>query len=87
MPDYPTIVQAIIVAIIPILVYGFRQLIPRIPRVVVWSLPLLFGGIIEALTSYIQTGGVNVWQGVLLGALAMVLREFVSTLREHGTQP
>ena len=79
--DWTALAQAVMTALLPFLVQGIRRLKPQMPRILVWSLPPVLGGLIAWLT---QVGGMSGWQGVAAGLAAIALREFVSTLQEHG---
>jgi len=79
--DWTALAQAVMAALLPFLVQGIRRLKPQMPRILVWSLPPVLGGLIAWLT---QVGGMTGWQGVAAGLVAIALREFVSTLGEHG---
>jgi hypothetical protein len=83
-PDYAGVVNAIVVAVVPVLVYYFRKVIPKLPRVLVWTLPMVFGSLISVFAELLAVPGANGWKGLLLGAVSLVLRELISTLREHG---
>ena len=79
--DWTALAQALLAAALPFLVQLIRNLEPQMPRILVWSLPPVLGGLIAWLT---QVGGMTGWQGVAAGLAAIALREFVSTLGEHG---
>ena len=79
--DWTALAQALLAAALPFLVQAIRSLKPQMPRILVWSLPPVLGGLIAWLT---QLGGLSGWQGVAAGLAAIALREFVSTLQEHG---
>jgi hypothetical protein len=79
--DWTALAQALLAAALPFLVQGIRRLKPEMPRILVWTLPPVLGGLIAWLT---QVGGMTGWQGVAAGLAAIALREFVSTLQEHG---
>jgi hypothetical protein len=79
--DWTALAQALLAAALPFLVQLIRNLKPQMPRILVWSLPPVLGGLIAWLT---QVGGMTGWQGVAAGLAAIALREFVSTLGEHG---
>jgi len=78
---WTALAQALLAALLPFLVQGIRKLKPTMPRILVWSLPPVLGGLIAWLT---QVGGITGWQGVAAGLAAIALREAVSTLEEHG---
>ncbi len=84
--DLAAFVNGVVVAVIPVLVEGFKVLLPRIPRVVVWALPLTFGGILISIGNYLAVlpAGADAWHGIGLGAFALVLRELVTTVEAHG---
>ena len=79
--DWTALAQALLAAALPFLVQLIRNLKPQMPRILVWSLPPVMGGLIAWLT---QVGGMTGWQGVAAGLAAIALREFVSMLQEHG---
>ena len=79
--DWTALVQALLAAALPFLVQAIRRLQPQMPRILVWTLPPVLGGLIAWLT---QVGGMTGWQGVAAGLAAIALREAVSTLEEHG---
>lgn len=82
--DWATIVNAVIVGVLPVIVAFFRGLYPKLPRVVVWALPMIFGAALTAVMELVANAGPGSIKGLLLGALALVLRELVSTVKEHG---
>ncbi len=84
--DWATVVNGVVVAVIPVLVEGFRRVLPGIPRVVVWTLPMVFGGVLVSIGNFLAAfpAGMSTWEGIALGAAAMVLRELVSTVKDHG---
>ena len=79
--DWTALAQALLAAGLPFLVQVIRNLKPQMPRILVWSLPPVLGGLIAWLT---QVGGMSGWQGVTAGLVAIALREVVHTLQEHG---
>jgi len=79
--DWTALAQALLAAALPFLVQAIRSLKPQMPRILVWSLPPVLGGLIAWLT---QLGGLSGWQGVAAGLAAIALREFVDTLQQHG---
>ena len=88
--DWTNVGAQAILALVPvatmIVVWGIRQLIPKIPRV---ALPILAAGLPYALTffaSYVSGHEFSPIVGALLGAAATWLREIISTLQEHGTE-
>jgi hypothetical protein len=72
---------AVFAALLPFAVAGIRKIAPTLPRIVVWGLPPVLGGLVAWLTNI---GNLSGWQGLGVGLVAIALREFVSTLQEHG---
>lgn len=82
-PDPRAIFEAVVVAVLPVLVYGVRQVLPRLPRALIWTLPIVFGSLLTVIASALDSG-ISGWRGVILGGLAIALRELVTTIKEHG---
>jgi hypothetical protein len=74
-------VIAVYAALLPFLVQGIRALVPTMPRILVWTLPPVIGGLVAWLTTL---GGIGGWKGLAAGLIAIALREGVSTLKQHG---
>lgn len=79
--DWTALAQAVLAALLPFLVQAIRLWKPTMPRILVWTLPPVLGGLIAWLT---QVAGMTGWQGVAAGLVAIALREAVHTLEEHG---
>jgi hypothetical protein len=75
------LVVAIYAAVLPFAVALIRKFAPTMPRLLVWSLPPVLGGLVAWLT---QLGGIGGWKGLAAGLIAIAFREFASTLKEHG---
>lgn len=86
--DWNALVNGLVVVVVPALVAaikaGAAKYLVQLPRVVVWALPLVLGGLISWITQLIPAIPSTSINGILLGAAAMVLRELVSTVKEHG---
>lgn len=81
--DVRAVSDAVVVALLPVLVWAVRQAIPRLPRALIWTLPIVFGTLTTMIASALDAG-ISGWRGIILGGLAIALREMVSTLKEHG---
>jgi len=77
-------VNAAIVAFVPVLVMYFKKFLPGLPRVVVWAMPMVLGGLVTFVAQAAAGAGPGTAKGVVLGALGLVLRELVTTVKEHG---
>jgi hypothetical protein len=60
-----------------VMVAGVRMMFPRLPGIVVWLLAPLLGTIIAGLQGY-------PFYGFVAGLIAIALREFWDTIRDHG---
>lgn len=89
--DWMSLAGQAVVALVPVVtmvvVWGIRQLVPQIPRVAlpVLAMALPFG--LTLLTNYMGGHQFSPIVGALLGAAATWLRELISTLQQHGTNP
>lgn len=83
-----TLVNALVVVLVNLAVYGIRLLSPRIPRILLPMIALIAGPVIAAVVGAITQASlvpnVKWWAAVLLGALAVFVREVYNTLSEHG---
>jgi hypothetical protein len=75
------------VLIVPLLVTGVRNLLPSIPRVALPFVALALGVFTDGFATWVAGGGFSPLRGALVGLAAVVLREIVSTLAEHGARP
>lgn len=87
--DWQKLAADSVTALVPVLtvvvVWGARLLIPKIPRAVLPLLALGAGPILDAILgalSGVQAGGMV--QAALLGAAGVWLREFFTTIKQHG---
>mgnify|MGYP003423730003 FL=1 len=81
--DYRPIFDGVVVAVLPVLVHYVRQALPKLPRALIWTLPIVFGSVTTMIAQALGSG-VSGWRGMILGGLAIALREAVSTIKEHG---
>jgi hypothetical protein len=88
-PDYADLaaqaINALVVIAVPMVVFGIKLLLPKIPRAVLPFLALGAGNLLQFISTLTPAGGK--WSPViasLLGAAGLWLREIVSTLKEHG---
>ena len=82
-PDWNGMADTVVVAILPALVYYIRKVLPKMPRVVVWAIPLLLGAITTTIGQQLDAG-VSGWRGLMLGMLAISVRELASTFKQWG---
>lgn len=78
-------VQVVIPVVVPFIVWGTRKLIPKIPRA---ALPMLAVGLgmgLDWFLAFVSAGQWSPLMGAALGAAGVCAREFVNTIREHGT--
>ena len=78
-------ITALIPVVGAVLVYLVRQLIPKVPRVVLPVIALALGIGLDYLTAFIGAGEFNIVVGAALGAASVWLREVINTFQEHGT--
>lgn len=87
-PDWEQIganaIQALVVPLTVVFVWGARKLIPFIPRAVLPVLAVALGLGLDWLLVFVAGGTFSPMIGALLGASAVWLREFVNTIQVHG---
>jgi len=79
------LINTAVVVVVPIVTYGVRLILPRIPRFLVPLVAIGLGPVIAWVAALAAGGNVNAITGCLLGAAGVVLREIYSTVKEHGT--
>ena len=86
-PDINTTLAAFIAGLsgvlIPWVIYGFTQLLPKIPRVVLPFLPLVLGYVAENIVTW-TSGYDNPALVALIALFSMILREVLNTWSAHG---
>lgn len=80
--DWAKIADPVTVLLVYLATHGARLVLPKLPRLVVWSLPVALG----AGLTYLQTlaGASAGWQHYLVGGLAIALNELITTVKKHG---
>jgi hypothetical protein len=58
--------------VLPFIVGGIRKIIPGLPKLVIYSIPIVVGGVV----GYIGTLGLNGWKGLAVGLIAIALHQF-----------
>lgn len=82
--DWSYLIGKALVPVTYAMVFGIRLLLPRLPRMVVWTLPMVLGAGLTALQTYLMTlpaGSVNY---LAVGAAAIALNEAITTVKRHG---
>jgi hypothetical protein len=84
VPTVDSTVAAVITALIPVgvmlLVWIVRAFVPKIPPIVLPILATAIGAALSFVGSLRAATGGSLWRGAALGALAVFLREFLTTL-------
>lgn len=80
--DWAKIADPVTVLLVYLTTYGIRLLLPKLPRLVVWTLPVTLG----AILTYVQAaaGAAVGWQHYFIGAVAIALNEGLTTVKKHG---
>ena len=81
--DMQKIVIGTFALLLPFATKKLREVVPTMPRMLVWSLPSILGLLGTWGVSYLSAA-VNPWSGLLSGLLAVALWEAKSTLKDHG---
>lgn len=82
--DWSYIVGKLLTPALYLVVFGTRKLLPRLPRLVVWSLPMVLGPLatqVQVWAMGLDPASVNYWAA---GALAIAMNELLSTVKQHG---
>lgn len=89
--DWNNVGAQAILALVPIVtmvvVYGVRRAVPKLPRFSIPILAMALGFILTYVQNELGGPAVTPLTAAILGASATWLREIISTIREHGTNP
>ncbi len=79
-----TVIGAIESALIVLVVYGARLVMPKVPRIVLPLLAYALGFVAQYLTTLATGGAYDPIIAALIGTGAHCLNEIVTTLQAHG---
>jgi hypothetical protein len=93
--DVGQIIIGIVAAITPVVItfatYAARKWLPilfgAVPRIALPFIATALGAALNWLTGVAAGSGIPVWEGALLGLLAVAVREIYNTAMEHGMKP
>lgn len=78
------LIKALIPILVPLLVWGVRSILPKIPKAALPILSPILGALLDALLAYIAGGQWSPIAGAALGAAGVGLREIVDQLNKSA---
>ena len=79
--DWVTLLPGLIPVIVPLVLYGVKLLIPKVPKALLPILAPVLGGLVDAGLAYASGTAANPILGAALGSAGVGLREIVDQVK------
>lgn len=81
--DATQIVNAVTPVLVPLIIAGFKKLLPEIPSVLLPLIAVLLGIVGGVITQYATGLTGNIWLSALLGIAGVGVRELVDQMKQQ----